>query len=118
MFREREASSFLALSEPWSWPEFGLRGAVAVARCTQLAVLAFRGVSRPSRGAGFIGPARRAAPLNVDPRVCADSKAPARPATGKEADAQNKFLGITVARGLIFCATANPQGGLVIRKAS
>ena len=39
----------------------GLRGAKDD-MCTRLAVLAFRGVSRPSRGAGFIGPARRAAP--------------------------------------------------------
>ena len=60
----------------------------------------------------FYWPSPSGRPLNVDPRVWADSRASAPPrATGKEADTQNKFLGITVAVGPIFCAKTRRRPG-------
>ena len=72
------------------------------------------------RSAAF--PGRRAAQVLLaqpvgTPSECRSSGlgrlkgARASAATGKEADAQIKFLGIMVARGLIFCATAELQCG-------
>ena len=68
-------------------------------RCTRLAVLAFRGVSRPSRGAGFIGPARRAAPLNVDPRFAPTQGASAPPPEHRQ---RGRFFGFGRDSGRAF----------------
>ena len=88
MFREREASSFWCCPSLWSGRGFGLRGAVAVARCTRLEVLAFRGFPAVAARRRFYLPSPSGRPLNVDPRVCANSRRvrAAAGATGKEAD--------------------------------
>ena len=119
MFREREASSFnvfrALLGVERVRPARGGRRSRSA-----LGLRFWRSAAFPGCCAAQVLLAQPAGP----PPECRSSGlgrlkgARASAATGKEADAQIKFLGIMVARGLIFCATANPQGGLVIRKAS
>ena len=98
----------MAFSETWSWSEVFSACAGRWRSRSALNLRFWRSAAFPGRRAAqvlLVQPVGTP-PECRSPGLCRLKGVRASAATGKEADAQNKFLGITVARGLIFCARA------------